>query len=68
MKLADYLKARDETTAEFARRSGLAQQRVSDAARVGCRSLHHAEQIVHASRDEPAPCGGTVTFEELRVS
>ena len=65
MKLAAYLEKRDESEAAFARRAGLPQQTINQIAFGGGCQVRTARLIVKASRDEPAPGGGTVTFEDL---
>ena len=66
MGLKDYLDARGESQAGFARRSRLPQQTVNAiCARGYARDLEVAERIVTASRREPAPDGGTVRYEDL---
>lgn len=67
MKLSDYLAAREETANAFARRAGINHQivyRVVNDPSAGV-TMTTAERIRSASRAEPAPCGGTVTFEDL---
>lgn len=68
MRLRDYLTARAESVASFARRAGMPQQTVSDLlllrGGVGCRAST-AARVIAATREEPAPDGGTVTLLDL---
>lgn len=65
MKLAEYLAARGESESSFARRAFVAQSSVNLIARGGgCRAAT-AIRIVRASSAQPAPCGGTISFEDL---
>ena len=66
MRLADYLEAKAESESEFARRAGIPQQTVNrvchgEAIPRGDTML----KIVTATREKPAPDGGTVRFEDL---
>lgn len=66
MLLSDYLRARNESEAAFARRADLAQTTVSRAARgEAVPQGRNAQKIIQASKSEPAPGGGTVTLEDL---
>ena len=68
MKLAKYLEARGESAEAFARRSGLNRATVGVIVRgTSIPRTDTALAIVKASREEPAPDGGTVTFEDLVV-
>lgn len=69
MDFQKYLEARGESELEFARRAGLQRQTVWNVAhgKVRCR-IDIAAQIVRTSREEPAPCGGTVTYEDLAAT
>lgn len=66
MRLRDYLEANDETAARFARRAGLQEATVRAIVRLGsgCR-VDTAQAIVRASEAQPAPCGGTVSYDDL---
>lgn len=65
MRLRDYLAARDESEAAFGRRAGIPQKTVNQiACGAGCYAKT-AEKIIRASKEEPAPGGGTVTLEDL---
>lgn len=65
MTLPDYLTARAESLLAFARRAGVPQQTLHSIGRgKGC-TISTAYKIVEASRREPAPGGGTVTYEDL---
>ena len=67
MKLSVYLELRDEKQVEFARRAGLPQSAISRACQGDGMRLATASAIVRASREEPAPDGGTVRFEDLET-
>lgn len=65
MKLKPYLEDRDESENAFALRAKLSQSVVNRVCNgFGC-SPENQRRIVHASRKEPATCGGTVTYEDL---
>ena len=66
MTLDDYLHQRRESVAAFSRRTGLVRETllaIRDG-RTRCR-IDIAQVIVRASEDEPAPDGGTVTYDDL---
>jgi hypothetical protein len=65
MRLSDYLKARRERGVAFALRADLPQRTVADVVQGGGCHISTAHKIVEASRREPAPDGGTVTYEDL---
>lgn len=65
MRLADYLSSRGESSGQFAVRAGLVRQTVDYIVGGGKPRIDIAYAIVRASRDEPAPDGGTVTYEDL---
>jgi len=65
MHLRDYLRVRSESQASFAGRSGISQQAVSLICHGSPPRLSTAKRVVDATRDEPAPCGGTVSYEDL---
>lgn len=66
MKLAKYLEQRDESENAFATRSGVPQRTVNRIAREeSVPLLDTASLIVAASRKEPTPNGGTVTYDDL---
>lgn len=67
MLASDYLRARNESENAFAKRAGLEQRSLSRALRRGSCSLRFAYMIVQASRKEPTPEGGTITYEDLLV-
>lgn len=65
MRLSEYLAARGESHRSFSGRSRLPQSTVSDiAAGSDCR-VSNAMKVIRASREAPAPDGGTVTWEDL---
>lgn len=66
MDIRSYLKANDETMAQFSRRSGVkvATLQVVAAQRSRCR-IDVAQAIVKASEAQPAPCGGTIDYDSL---
>lgn len=65
MRLKDYLSAREESEVRFSKRVSVAQATINGICKgKGCR-LKTARKIVLASRSEPAPCGGTVTYDDL---
>lgn len=66
MKLPAYLAARGpESENAFARRARVAQAIINRVCNgKGC-SPRNQRLIVEASRSQPAPCGGTVTYEDL---
>jgi predicted transcriptional regulator len=68
MRLSDYLAARGETQVEFSKRAGLPQSAISRACQGEGMRLTTATAIVRATREEPAPDGGTVRFEDLEPS
>lgn len=69
MRLAEYLDARGESAESFARRSGLNRATVGVIVRgTSTPRTDTAIAIVEASREEPAPDGGTITFADLVVS
>lgn len=65
MKLAEYLELRNETQTSFSRRSGVPQQTISLICKGQGTRVETAAKIVEASREQPAPDGGTVRFEDL---
>lgn len=65
MRLADYLSSRGESSGQFAARAGLIRQTVDYIIDGGKPRIDIAYTIVRASRDEPSPDGGTVTYEDL---
>lgn len=65
MRLRDYLGQRGETQEDFADRSGISQQTVSKVCNGSACRIDTARRIIQASRQDPAPCGGTVTYEDL---
>jgi predicted transcriptional regulator len=65
MRLPDYLTARDESQSAFAKRAGLPQSTVNLVCQGSGTRVETALKIIRASRDEPAPGGGTVTLEDL---
>ena len=66
MTLRQYLEARNERPAAFARRAGIARQQVWQyLERTRIPSGPTALRVIEATRREPAPDGGTVTLEEL---
>ena len=65
MRLRDYLAKRSETQGEFATRAGISQQAVSKVCNGSACRIDTARQIISASREQPAPCGGTVTYDDL---
>lgn len=67
MRLAEYLEERGESQTAFAKRCKIAQQTVNRISVGAVRPrIDHADKIIEATRDEPAPCGGTVTLQDLR--
>ena len=60
-----YLAERKESEAAFAKRAGLHQRSLNRALQRGNCTLWMARKIVQASRDQPTPSGGTITFEDL---
>jgi hypothetical protein len=65
MKLPEYLSARKESLLAFARRSEVPQQTLHGIGKgKGC-TISTAYKIVEASRRQPAPGGGTITYEDL---
>lgn len=66
MELHDYLKARGESGASFARRSRTPQTTIGRAVRKeGIPNGLTCARIIQASKDAPAPDGGTVTMDDL---
>lgn len=67
MRLKLYLKARGEPEIGFARRAGLSQAAVHFIANhdEADPRISTCSKIVLASRQAPAPDGGTVTWEDL---
>ena len=65
MRLLDYLEARGEKQAAFARRCGVDQRTVNRICLGDGCSAATAHLVIKASREEPAPDGGTVTLEDL---
>ncbi len=68
MKLKQYLEARGESQGAFARRAGVEAATISAIVRDETRkgpTVSSAMLIVGASREDPAPDGGTVTYEDL---
>lgn len=76
MRLVDYLEARDESQEAFAKRAsrheptgrGISQRTVSRIAAGGSCNATTALAIIRATRQEPAPDGGTVMLEDLAVA
>lgn len=68
MKLVDYLEARKEPQAAFARRAGLGQRVVNRICLGGDCSAPTALAVIRASHAEPTPGGGTVGLEDLVTS
>ena len=69
MKLEKYLRARTESQNAFARRTGIDVTSINDYVRLGAKPrADRADRIIKASREEPAPDGGTVTLEDLAGS
>ena len=64
MKPIDYLTERGEKQAAFARRAGIHQRSLNRALKGNC-TMWLAKLIVQASREQPTPSGGTITFEDL---
>jgi len=67
MDINEYLDARDERQAAFARRAGLQQRTVNRVCLGGGCSASTALQIIKASHAEPTPGGGTISLEDLVV-
>jgi predicted transcriptional regulator len=66
VRLDAYLEARGESAAAFARRAEIPYTTVVSILREGVTpGVGTAQAIVWASRREPAPDGGTVTYEDL---
>lgn len=66
MLLKPYLDARGENYAEFGRRCRIKSATIRAIAVLGVRPRADvAHAIITASREEPAPDGGTVTLEDL---
>jgi len=66
MLLKTYLDARGEKYADFGRRCHVKAATIRAIAVTGVRPRADvAHAIITASREEPAPDGGTVTLEEL---
>lgn len=67
MRLREYLDARGEPELRFAKRSGLSQAAVHSIANHDSADprISTCTKIVVASREQPAPNGGTVTWEGL---
>ena len=66
MKLLPYLKARDESQGSFSRRAKLPLATVNEICReVTIPRADTADRVIDASREEPAPDGGTVTLKDL---
>lgn len=66
MMLKPYLDARGESYAHFARRC---EQRADTIRAIALKGVRPRADVAHAiitaSREEPAPDGGTVTLEDL---
>ena len=66
MILKTYLDDRKESQNAFSRRTGLGLATVSELyQRKTIPSGYTCLVVIQASRDEPAPCGGTVTLRDL---
>jgi predicted transcriptional regulator len=68
MRLADYLAARGERPAAFARRAGIPWATLAGVMDGADARLSTARAIVRASRAEPTPDGGTVGWEDLAIA
>ncbi len=70
MDIDSYLTARNESASHFSRRVSRFRD-VSAAAIINIRNgtasprIETAQAIVRASEAEPAPCGGTISYEDL---
>lgn len=65
MRLRDYLRARGESESAFAARAGVPQSTINLICQGRGTRVSTAAKIVRASRESPAPDGGTVRFEDL---
>jgi predicted transcriptional regulator len=65
MRLPEYLESRGESQAAFARRTGIPQSTVNLICNGKGTRVDTAIRIIQATRDEPAPDGGTVRIEDL---
>lgn len=70
MDIDSYLTARNESASHFSRRVSRFKD-VSPGAIINIRNgnasprIDTAQAIVRASEDQPAPCGGTIGWEDL---
>lgn len=75
MKLSEYLAAKDESQESFAARASrhrptgtpISQRTISRIVNGSSCNAATARAIILASREEPAPDGGTVTLDDLVV-
>ncbi len=65
MRLAEYLEARGESQAGFARRARLPQKTINRICNGSGCNAETAQAIIDASRDEPTGNGGTVSLRDL---
>ncbi len=65
MRLRDYLSGRGESQLDFAARASVPQSAVSRLCNGGGVRFPTAAKIIRATRESPAPDGGTVTWEDL---
>lgn len=65
MTLDDYLRARGESEVAFARRCGVPQSTINLIRNGGGTRVETAAKIVKASRIDPAPGGGTITYDDF---
>lgn len=67
MKLVDYLTAKGESQAAFARRAALDQRTINRICNGDGCSAETALAIIRASHADPTPGGGTIGLEDLVV-
>lgn len=65
MRLDEYLKAKDETNARFARRAGISEALVSQIKRGAGTRVSTAQAIVEASKAEPTKDGQWIDYPDL---
>lgn len=68
MQIRQYLQARGESIPDFAERAGIIRQTLQQIIGGTRPRIDIAYRIVMASRAQPAPDGGTITFEALAES